>query len=266
MAGAEMVADATVTRAGRKGIWGWMLFDWAQQPFHTLLITFVFAPYFAAAVAPNRRQGQAAVGLCARCSAACRSPFLSPVLGAIADATGPRKPWIFAFSVLGRHRLLGALVRRARHAPDPLPVMFAVAVALIGIEFAAVFNNAMMPTLVPRADLGRLSGAPGPSAISAAWSAWCIVLGAACRRSPTPARRCSASIRCSGSTAAGHEGDRAAGPLTAIWYGRLRHPAVPVHAGRAAHSRARAARCAPASPNSGNAARACRGRRASSPS
>ena len=31
-------------RASRRGIWGWMLFDWAQQPFHTLIITFVFAP------------------------------------------------------------------------------------------------------------------------------------------------------------------------------------------------------------------------------
>ena len=38
----------------RRGIWGWMLFDWAQQPFHTLIITFVFAPYFAAAAMPRR--------------------------------------------------------------------------------------------------------------------------------------------------------------------------------------------------------------------
>ena len=45
-------------RASRAGIWGWMLFDWAQQPFFTLLITFVFAPYFASAVAPNAAEGQ----------------------------------------------------------------------------------------------------------------------------------------------------------------------------------------------------------------
>jgi len=31
----------------RKRIWGWFFFDWASQPYHTLLITFVFGPYFA---------------------------------------------------------------------------------------------------------------------------------------------------------------------------------------------------------------------------
>ena len=31
----------------RKAIWGWFFYDWASQPFHTLLMTFVFGPYFA---------------------------------------------------------------------------------------------------------------------------------------------------------------------------------------------------------------------------
>ena len=35
----------------RKAVWGWMFFDWANQPFHTLILTFTFAPYFASAVA-----------------------------------------------------------------------------------------------------------------------------------------------------------------------------------------------------------------------
>ena len=28
----------------RKRIWGWFFFDWASQPYHTLLITFIFGP------------------------------------------------------------------------------------------------------------------------------------------------------------------------------------------------------------------------------
>ena len=35
----------------RKRIWGWYFFDWASQPFHTLLLTFVFGPYFAGVAA-----------------------------------------------------------------------------------------------------------------------------------------------------------------------------------------------------------------------
>ena len=35
----------------RKRIWGWWFFDWASQPFHTLLVTFVFGPFFAGVAA-----------------------------------------------------------------------------------------------------------------------------------------------------------------------------------------------------------------------
>src|SRR5690606_26568579 len=82
------------------GIWGWMLFDWAQQPFHTLIITFVFAPYFAAAVAPDAARGQELWGY-ATGTGGLLIAFSSPVLGAIADASGPRKPWVLFFSVIG---------------------------------------------------------------------------------------------------------------------------------------------------------------------
>ena len=33
--------------AARKRIWGWYFFDWASQPYSTLLLTFIFAPYFS---------------------------------------------------------------------------------------------------------------------------------------------------------------------------------------------------------------------------
>ena len=35
----------------KKRIWGWMLFDWAQQPYATLGLTFIFGPYFASVAA-----------------------------------------------------------------------------------------------------------------------------------------------------------------------------------------------------------------------
>ena len=30
-----------------KRIWGWYFFDWASQPYSTLLLTFTFGPYFS---------------------------------------------------------------------------------------------------------------------------------------------------------------------------------------------------------------------------
>ena len=35
----------------RKRIWGWYFFDWASQPYHTLLVTFIFGPFFASVAA-----------------------------------------------------------------------------------------------------------------------------------------------------------------------------------------------------------------------
>jgi len=31
---------------GKLALLGWVLFDWATQPFYTLVVTFLFAPYF----------------------------------------------------------------------------------------------------------------------------------------------------------------------------------------------------------------------------
>ena len=36
-----------MTISTKKRIWGWWFFDWASQPVNTLLLTFIFGPYFA---------------------------------------------------------------------------------------------------------------------------------------------------------------------------------------------------------------------------
>ena len=67
----------------RRGVWGWMLFDWAAQPFFTVVTTFIFGPYFVSRMAADPAAGQAAWGygiaaaaLSSRCSRPCsvRSP------------------------------------------------------------------------------------------------------------------------------------------------------------------------------------------------
>ncbi len=115
----------------------------------------------------------------------------SPVLGAIADASGPRKPWILGFSILG---VIGCwmLWYATPGSAQMGLVMLAIVLSLIGMEFAAVFNNAMMPTLVPRADLGRLSGSAWGLGYLGGLVSLVLVLGfmSAGRR---PGARCSAS-------------------------------------------------------------------------
>lgn len=202
-------------RAPRRGIWGWMLFDWAQQPFHTLIITFVFAPYFAAAVAPDAARGQELWGYATGIGGLLIA-LSSPVLGAIADASGPRKPWIFAFSVIGV--VACWMLWFAVPGMDDLTlVLLAVALAVFGMEFAAVFNNAMMPSLVPRAELGRLSGSAWGLGYIGGLITLVLVLGFL-SASPETGRTLLGFEPLLDSDKALREGDRAAGPLTAIWY------------------------------------------------
>jgi MFS transporter, UMF1 family len=203
------------TTAPKGGVWSWMLFDWAQQPFHTLIITFVFAPYFAAAVAPDAAKGQELWGLATGIGGLLIA-LTSPVLGAIADASGPRKPWIFAFSVLG---VIGCwMLWYAVPGAENLGfVMMAVALALIGMEFAAVFNNAMMPDLVPRSELGRLSGSAWALGYVGGLITLIIVLGFLAGQ-PSTGRTLLGIEPLFGLDPQLHEGDRASGPLTAIWF------------------------------------------------
>ena len=136
---------------------GWILFDPACQPYFTLITTFIFAPYFASAVAPTPAEGQSLWGF-ATGAAGLVIAVCSPILGAVADASGRRKPWIAAFGLMlmtGAALLWFAVPGDTARIPL---VLAAFAVGTIGVEFATVFNNAIMPDLVPPERLGRLSG------------------------------------------------------------------------------------------------------------
>ena len=55
-------AAAARTYPPRSAVLGWVLFDWAAQPYFSLITTFVFAPYFATHVASNPATGQSLWG------------------------------------------------------------------------------------------------------------------------------------------------------------------------------------------------------------
>src|SRR5437868_9540144 len=141
----------------RAAVTAWIFFDWAAQPYFTLITTFVFAPYFATHVASNPAEGQSLWGF-ATAAAGLLIALLSPVLGAIADSSGRRKPWIAGFGAL---LVIGSSLMWLGKPGDPSVIpslLLAYAIASVGVEFATVFNNAMMPTLVPPEKMGRLSG------------------------------------------------------------------------------------------------------------
>ena len=200
----------------RRAIWGWVLFDWACQPFFTLVTTFVYAPYFASVVVGDATRGQALWGFAAGTAGIIVALF-SPILGAVADATGRRKPWIAAFGVV---LVIGSCLLWLGRPGDASTigiVLIAFVIGSIGVEFASVFNNAMMPTLVPPERLGRLSGlgwAMGyvGGLVSLAFT---LVFLAA---NPQTGRTLAGLAPLFGLDASMSEGDRATGPLSALWF------------------------------------------------
>ena len=233
--------EPTPTRPkSRLAVWSWMLFDWATQPFSTLILTFVFGPYLTSraltnesaheflatiglgfmvdpAAATNDAGGQTVWALTAAVVGIVTA-LLSPVFGAMADATGPRKPWIAAFSVLAVLGSLGLWVLEPNAATGTiaLALMF-YAIAFFGFEFATVFNNAMMPDLVPRSELGRLSGNAWALGYVGGLVSLVIVLGLM-SADPNSGRTLIGTEPILGLDPGMAEGDRAAGPLTALWY------------------------------------------------
>ena len=147
---------ARATPADRRGLIGWALFDWANSPFTTLIITFVFATYFTQGIVGDPVEGQALWGYTAGISSFLVA-VLSPVFGAIADSGGPRKRWILAFTVM----CIAATALLWFATPDRSSIALAmvlVIIAGVGFEFGIVFNNAMLGDIAHPDRIGRWSG------------------------------------------------------------------------------------------------------------
>ncbi len=197
------------------GLFGWVMFDWATQPFYTLVLTFLFAPYFAATFIGDATRGQEIWGY-TTAFAGLIVAFISPVLGSIADAAGRRKPWIAVSSaalVLGLFGLWFA----EPGGEALILVLLAVVVATVAVEFTTVFTNAMMPSLVPQDQLGRLSGIGWAigyvgGLISLVITAGFLVADGETGRTMLGFRPIIPLDTLS------HEGERLIGPFSAVWY------------------------------------------------
>src|SRR6185369_4734018 len=143
--------------------------------------------------------------------------LMSPVLGAIADASGRRKPWIAGFGALLVVASCTLWIGKPGDHAIIAPLLIAVALASVGAEFATVFNNAMMPTLVPPERIGRLSGTGWATGYIGGIVSLIIVLGFLAAN-PDSGRTLFGLMPLVRLDPVTHQGDRVTGPLTAIWF------------------------------------------------
>lgn len=212
----------------RRRIWGWYFFDWASQPVNTLLLTFIFGPYFAE-VARAQYLSEGMDLEAARATAQSTWAFgltitsilvavLAPILGAYADGSGRRLVWVWAFSalyVVGAWGLWWVLPTGGDAVLAWGLISFGM--AFLAMEFATIFTNAMMPTMGQGDDLGAISGSGFAFGYLGGLSALFLMLLLFAENSTT-GKTLIGLDPLFGLDAAAREGTRAVGPFSALWY------------------------------------------------
>jgi len=214
---------ATISQ--RKRIWGWFFFDWASQPYHTLLVTFIFGPYFASVAAEYyMSEGLAEQAADAQAQALWSTGLTvsgliiglgAPIMGAFADTTGRRLPWIAVFSamyVVGAAAIWGMM-------PDGSNLwfgLFAFGLGFIGAEYALIFINSQLPSLGSQEEVGALSGSGFAFGYAGGVLSLLVMLLLFVEQ---PSGKTLIGIDPAfGLDAATREGTRFVGPFTALWF------------------------------------------------
>jgi UMF1 family MFS transporter len=198
----------------RKRIWGWFFFDWASQPYNTLLITFIFAPYVKELVGDGTT-AQSAWGFGIG-AAGLVIAVLAPVLGALADTGGNRMRWIWLFSIM---YVVGAagLWYAAPGDFSLILILTFFAIGMIGMEFATTFTNSMLPDLGTPEEIGRISGNGWAFGYVGGLIALVIML-LFFADNETTGRTLIGLEPAFGLDPAEREGTRFVGPLVALWF------------------------------------------------
>ncbi|ATX67564.1 MFS transporter [Roseinatronobacter bogoriensis] len=200
----------------RKRVWGWWMFDWANQPYNILLLTFIFAPYFTSFVATDPVKGQAMWGWMLAI-AGVLTALCAPVLGAIADSSGAKKRWILLWSCLyvAGSTMLWWAVPEADEGRLIL-ILVAFAIGMVGLEYGIVFTNALLPTLGTREEWGKISGTGWALGYIGGLISLFIMLLLLAENDRGVTLLGIAPIL--GLDPEMREGTRAVGPFTALWY------------------------------------------------
>jgi UMF1 family MFS transporter len=130
----------------------------SHAPYFALVNLFVFSAYFSSAVVGDPVRGQILWSQVFTLAAVALG-LGGPVLGAMADATGRRKVWIAACTLIALPGMFGlAFAAPGMGEPGVYWVMAGLFLAMVGVEFIPVFQNALLPAIAKPNEIGTVSG------------------------------------------------------------------------------------------------------------
>lgn len=167
----------------------WALFEFARNPYFMLIVTYVFPPYFAHFIVGDPVLGQAAVAD-ATTWAGIIGAITAPVLGAMMDRGGARKPLMAVFVGMLMVSGLSLWWSISSATPDPANpanaifqppaqglgvtwTMVFLVLGFVGYTYSEMMHNAMLRTSGKPEALSQISGAGiGLGQLS---SAFCLI-------------------------------------------------------------------------------------------
>jgi len=140
----------------RRATFAWALWDWAEQPYPTIMQTFIFPVYLASAVGASVQNADVQLGW-ATGLAGLVLALIAPVLGRRSDFTGRRKFWLMV------NTYVLVAITAASFFVEPKAEFFLFGLVLYGLgsvvqESALINYYAMLKQVTTEKTLGRISG------------------------------------------------------------------------------------------------------------
>jgi len=132
----------------------WSMYDFANQPFTNIVVTFIYGTFFITVIASDEISGTQQWSYAVTVTAIVVA-LLSPLMGALADRGGYRKTFMFIFTWL---TVLASLALYFVLPGEVLKALIWFVIANVGFEMGAVFCNAYLPDISHSKNIGRISG------------------------------------------------------------------------------------------------------------
>ena len=147
---------AAESRAYRKIINSWAMYDWANSAFATTIMAAMFPPFYRS-LAVNAGLGEADATAAWAYTTSLSLLFvalLAPVLGAISDHTGGKKKFIAFFAVLG---VIGTGLFAFLGDTSYLWASVLFMIGDVGFAGANIFYESLLPHIAQKGDIDQVS-------------------------------------------------------------------------------------------------------------
>ncbi|MBH75813.1 MAG: MFS transporter [Flavobacteriales bacterium] len=139
----------------KREIVAWSFYDFANQPFTTIIITFLFAPYFADVICSSEEINGIGLWSLGIAITGIFVAIISPIIGAISDTGGFRKYFFVLSTWLC---IISTACLFFFKEGDVFSALVYVIIANIGFELGTVICNSYLSEISDRKNIGKISG------------------------------------------------------------------------------------------------------------